>query len=560
MEKRIVDLPASAYNRPIAARRTKYPNPNLIKEINIDQAYESPADADSIYGGTAFSIPASPPKTSEEEKVWTSVVPETAPVNTETWSSSLQTVLDQPPPTLPLKMLMGGVVFCLAFGYWTTWPIDEVGHARGVLVPKGEVYKIDPEEMGKVANVAVKEGDEVKAGQVLVELDTKIATTEVERLQQMLVALNTEYNQKQVLKERTRAEAATQIVIANQEIQAQRAAIAQAEANSATTRALLTQQQRELAAYQARRESLKPMAGNMQELRQKLQEAVKFQRKQIEDLRPLAEQGAIPKKYMWDQEQLLRDRESALIRSQFEEDSSIKQRLFEADQSMLQSQSNLTKNQGQIAQNLQQINQLQAVLAQKQAEERRTQIQAQQQIQQLEVDTTQLQAKMTESQNLLKGATEKLKQRFLTAPIDGVVSSINIHNAGEVVQPGNTVAEIIPQDAPMVLSAVLPNSEAGFVKTGMQVQVKLDAYPYQNYGIVSGKVTSISPDAKRDEKLGAVYKVEVTLDRNSITANNKTVLFKPGQTGTAEIITRQRRIADILLDPFKQMQKGGLNL
>jgi HlyD family secretion protein len=140
------------------------------------------------------------------------------------------------------------------------------------------------------------------------------------------------------------------------------------------------------------------------------------------------------------------------------------------------------------------------------------------------------------------------------------VSSLNVSHAGEVVQPGQTLAEISPQDTPLVLSAILPNREAGFVKTGMPVQVKLDAYPYQDYGIVPGKVTSISPDAKPDQQLGPVYQVKVSLDRNSVTSEHGSIRFKAGQTASADIIIRRRRIADILLDPIRQFQKGGIKL
>nr|MBA3923268.1 HlyD family secretion protein [Nostocaceae cyanobacterium] len=114
-------------------------------------------------------------------------------------------------------------------------------------------------------------------------------------------------------------------------------------------------------------------------------------------------------------------------------------------------------------------------------------------------------------------------------------------------------------DAPLILIAFLPNREAGFVKIGMPVKIKLDAYPYQSYGIISGTVTAISPDAKTDEKLGPVYRVEVTLARNYVMENHQAVKFKAGQTATAEIIVRNRRIADMLIEPIKQLKKGGIN-
>jgi hypothetical protein len=73
---------------------------------------------------------------------------------------------------------------------------------------------------------------------------------------------------------------------------------------------------------------------------------------------------------------------------------------------------------------------------------------------------------------------------------------------------------------------------------------------------VSGKVTSISPDTKPDERLGAVYRVEVSLAQSYLTANHQNIKLKAGETATAEIIIRRRRIADLLLDPIRQLQKG----
>jgi HlyD family secretion protein len=122
------------------------------------------------------------------------------------------------------------------------------------------------------------------------------------------------------------------------------------------------------------------------------------------------------------------------------------------------------------------------------------------------------------------------------------------------------IAEIAAQDSPLVLRAILPNQEAGFVKSGMPAQVKFDAYPYQDYGMIPGTVTAISPDTKPDEQLGEIYQVEIKLERSYVLANQQKIQFKPGQTATAEIVIRNKRIIDILLDPIRQLQKGGINL
>jgi hemolysin D len=113
---------------------------------------------------------------------------------------------------------------------------------------------------------------------------------------------------------------------------------------------------------------------------------------------------------------------------------------------------------------------------------------------------------------------------------------------------------------PLVLSSILPNREAGLVRPGMTVQVKFDAFPYQDYGMVSGKVTTISPDAVVDEQLGNVYRVEIKLDKDTVTSQQQTISLKAGQTADAEILVRQRRIIELILDPFQKLRRDNLNL
>lgn len=523
----------------------------LSQDIERPEAVTS--QAASIYGGATSSLPNTSSIRDKRENA--SFAP------TSSWSPSVQTMLDQPPSSLPQRLIAGGMVFCLAFGVWATvGQIDEVGHAQGQLVPKGDVYKIAPEGMGKVATIAVKEGESVKAGDVLVELDTEIATVEVERLEQLLSAYAIELNQKQTLLTKAHLEARTRSQITEAEVEAQKAAIAQTNAKQQALTKLLTQNQVMVAADQQRLESLTPLAQTAQELLNQRQVDAVAQQDRLASLTPLLSEGAISKEYVFQAQQNLRDRQSAITQSQLIETANTKEQIFQAQQSLYNRQSAITQSQGELQETLALSVRLKAELAQKQAEGQRIQLEAQQQIEQLEVEITQLKAKIVENQNLLTSAKARLKQRFLYAPVSGVVSTLNIGNIGEVVQPGQTLAEIAPHDAPLILSASLPNREAGLVKTGMPVQVKLDAYPYQNYGIISGKVLSISPDAKPDGNIGSVYRVEVALDRNYVTANHRPIQFKPGQTASADIIIRRRRIVDILLDPIKQLQKGGIHL
>ena len=109
----------------------------------------------------------------------------------------------------------------------------------------------------------------------------------------------------------------------------------------------------------------------------------------------------------------------------------------------------------------------------------------------------------------------------------------------------------------------MPNQDSGFLKLGMPVKVKFDAYPFQEYGIVQGKVTWISPDSKITQTpQGNIenYELEITLDQQYVENGNKRISLGAGQTANAEVIIRQRRVIDFVLDPFKKLQKGGLEI
>jgi len=426
------------------------------------------------------------------------------PDTAENWSTPIQNILDQPPSSLPQQLIAGGMLFCVLVGAWA-WvgTIEEVGYAQGQLVPQGEMYEVEFPESGRVRTVAVKEGEAVKAGQVLFELDTQVAESEVRRLQDLLSTYEMKLQEKQGLIPKLQQESDALARITQTNVEAQFAAINQVQANASTATSLIHQLELDATAQQER----------------------------LQRIGGLVNEGALSREYMFQAEQALRER-----------------------------QRNVIENQGVIHESQSQINQLQAEVGQAQAEGQRQQIALQQQLQQLQAEIVELQAQILNTKNLLNQELVKLNQRYLYAPVDGIVSSLQVVNEGAVVQPGETIAEIIPDGVPLILSAVLPSKEAGFVQPGMPVQIKLDAYPFQDFGVIPGTVEAIAPNTENHEQLGAVYRVEISLDRDHLRTSNQNIQFKPGSTAQAEIVIRRRRIADVLLDPIKQLQTDGLSL
>lgn len=539
---------------------------NLVHpDLEIKGIIDASHQASALYGGipTATPLPQKPPKSGVPQPTR----PQKADPRSANWSTPVQNLLDRPPAAFPVQIMLGGVAFFAIFGTWAWFgTINEIGYARGELIHQGNVYKIHSVESGKIAHLAIEEGDTVEAGQILAELDTELERTEIDRLQQQIAAYEIQVVQTQSQIDQKRIESRTLAAISQADLEAHNAVMAQADNNASTIKSLIDRLNQDIAEAENRRQKLTVEHVSVKEkiapeLLEQLQADIKANQNRLDRLKPLLEAGAISQDFLYQAERELSNSKNALLRTQMSDrdDRTVdSERIFEVEQSQRDWQSRLTENQGQLEQAQAEKERLLAQFAQKKAEGEQNQLQIQEQIQQLEVELTQLQAKITETRNLVSAAKTQLEQRFLYAPVEGVVLSLNIDRSGEVIQPGQTLAEVAPKSAALVLRANLPTQEAGFIELGMPVQVKFDSYPYQEYGLIAGKITSISPDTKSDEHLGKVYKVEISLEKNYVTQNHEKVYFKPGQTASAEIIIRRRRIIDIMLDPIRQLKEGGV--
>jgi hemolysin D len=477
------------------------------------------------------------------------------------WSGELQTLLDKPPALFPYRLILAGMAFCATFGalMWLG-QVEEVGKAQGHLVPRGETYKVEPLEAGKVTRIAVKEGDTVKAGQVLVAFDTVLAQKEVERLAQILSAYQAQLKQKRHALARSRLEAQTLAAMALEDRRVQRLAIAQAQEKVTTSKQLLAQLYSEVAAVRDRKSQLEPLSAMTQQRLGQLNSDRKVHQERLQRLKKMQAEGAVSLEYVFQAEQSLRQVQQQIVLSNLQEVASTHEQLFQSEQSLRALQDRITQTKGELIGSFKEAERLKAELQQKRSQGRKMLLEAEQSVRQLEAEVAGIESKIAESKNQLASEKVKLQQKFFQAPVGGVISRLNLKNTGETVQAGETIAEIAPNKARLVLSATLPDREAGFVKPGMPVKIKFDAYPYQDYGVISGKVISISTDAEQNERLGTVYRLKVELDRDYVKERSRTIKLKAGQTASADIIIRRRRLAAILFDPIRQLQRNGIDL
>jgi hemolysin D len=181
-------------------------------------------------------------------------------------------------------------------------------------------------------------------------------------------------------------------------------------------------------------------------------------------------------------------------------------------------------------------------------------------------------------EDLLK-AEHRTALQILTAPVDGTVQQLAVHTIGGVVTPAQTLLVLVPLDSRLEIQAMVLNRDIGFVHAGQEAEVKVDAFNFNRYGLIHGKVVSLSPDAITREKPSGkrestrqtpeedtsepndqelVYAARISLERSQMQVEDKLLDLAPGMAVTVEIKTGWRRIISYLLSPLLRYKQETL--
>lgn len=154
------------------------------------------------------------------------------------------------------------------------------------------------------------------------------------------------------------------------------------------------------------------------------------------------------------------------------------------------------------------------------------------------------------SKELNKAETRAAQQR-LTAPVDGTVQQLAVYTVGGVVTPAQQLMIIAPGEGSLEIEAWVENKDIGFVNDNQEAEIKVDAFPFTRYGIIDGRVLSLSRDAVPLDKVGLVYAARVSMSRADIQVENgKLVPLSPGMSVSVEIKTGSRRLIEYFLSPL----------
>ncbi|AFY52986.1 multidrug resistance efflux pump [Rivularia sp. PCC 7116] len=453
-----------------------------------------------------------------------------------------------------LYVLVGFVLMGLPWA--TISKVDETGSARGRIEPKGATRKLDTRTGGSVKVVKVREGDTVKSGQVLLEFDSDILRTELQQIEAKLLGLENQKVQLEIIKKQLLSTISVQEQQNQSQALEKAAQVEQAKQNLDAKQSVYRLQKLEKKALLDQvRQQIKTNSNEQKFARNRLS----IDNKQVERFSKLVKDGAVSANQI------------DIIRKEQQESKRLYDRaLSDGKQAQLRLTEEINRYQATMNQLEADIKQAKLRLKEQQSSyktllqtSKLSILRTQEQLKDTQTQISSIESQIAQTTSQIKSLKLQLQQRIVRSPIDGTIFEFPVSKPGEVVQPGQRIAQIAPKNADVVLKASMPIQDSGFLKVGMPVKVKFDAYPYQEYGIVEGKVAWVSPDSKVQQTPqgnSESFELEIILDRQYVDNGEKRVILMPGQTADAEVVIRQRRIIDFVLDPFKKLQKDGLNM
>jgi hemolysin D len=439
-------------------------------------------------------------------------------------------------PPSPIGRAIGVTIIAL-FGLALAWAslgeVDIIAAAPGKIIPSGRTKVIQPFETGVVRAIHVRDGQSVKAGQVLIELDPTMNEAERNHLRSDLTSAQLDV---------ARLRAA--LSGSDDPVSEFRPPAAAPPSLVAMQRQFLVSQTSEfaakLAALERQRAQKEAERATIAATIAKLDATIPILQERVNIRKGLADKELVSKiLYLETLHQLVdQQQEHKVQESRYREADAATAALVETR-------------------------------AQAEAEFRRT----------LSSDLVEAERKVAGLSEDLVKAEQRTKLQGLTAPTDGVVQQLAIHTVGGVVTPAQALLVVVPAESHLEIEAMVSNRDIGFVHPGRQAEIKVDTFPFTRYGLLHGTVVSVSQDAimhdKPQDKTGdkaqgaetstsepkgqeLVYAARISLDRVQMQIDDNLVNLSPGMAVMVEIKTGSRAVISYLLSPLMRYKHESL--
>jgi hemolysin D len=415
----------------------------------------------------------------------------------------LQETPVSPAPHVAMWLIM---LFALLALIWSIFgKIDIIATAQGKIVPSDGTKVIQPIERAIVKAIYVRNGQVVKKGDVLIELDQTTASADVNRMSNEVVTMRLQSARARALLASLRSGQFPVIKrvpgIAEDRLEQEQrildAQFGEHQAKLGRIEAQSVRQEAELKSAEA--------------VIAKLEKTSSLARQRALDYKDLVDKNFMSQHGYLDKEQVRIEQEGelALQRSRLQE-------LVATVQETRAQRASLVAETRRLA--LDSLNE---------SEQKATAF----------------------DQELLKSVTRG-RQMTLLAPVDGTVQQLAVHTVGGVVTEAQNLMMVVPNDNAVEVEDFLENKDIGFVRAGHASEVKIETFPFTKYGTIASHVKHVSHDAINDERRGLIYATRVVMDRSTLQVDGNTVNLTPGMAATVEIKTGQRRIIEYFLSPL----------
>jgi len=400
------------------------------------------------------------------------------------------------------------MVFMVAAVTWAFFSeLDEVAVADGEVVPLGKVKVIQHLEGGIIEQLFVAEGDTIKTGDPLVQLDLASTGANLEELQVRL-------DSQQLVRSRLVAESEGLETLDFPE-------------DAASRRPVLVDAQRQ--AFTARKRELNSTM-------RVLDEQVKQKEAETKEIE--ARRKAVGRNFKLAKERL------QMSKSLLAEGLTAKMEHLELEAEVEELEGEMKSLDPQLPKKRAAVEEVRQRLEE---EKDRFSRQAQEELGEVEQDIARLREQLDQ-------AAEKGSRAEIKSPIDGVVKNLRYNTIGGVVRPGEPILEIVPTGGKLVIESKIDPTERGFITVGLPAVVKISSYDFARYGGLDGEVVRVSADASTEEDGTPYFLVVVQTEKNFLGSQAGQLPITPGMQATVDIHTGKKSVIDYLVKPVLKLR------
>ena len=401
----------------------------------------------------------------------------------------------------------------LVMGAFVTWAwfaeIKEVAVATGEIVPTEHVQKVQHLEGGRIKEILVEDGSIVVAGQVMIKLDDLAARTEVAKISSGIDALMAQKIRLQAFVQGKKPDFSAQRITIKGASLDQKKIFEQAVMSKDANRETILNQ---MAALRSEKTEIRTR-------RVTLKNQIKLLREEVELRGTLLKKGLTSKPLM-----LTLQRQESELDGELK---SIPSKLNRIDKRIAESKSRLKALDSDLTHET---------------------------LKELADVNTNIN-KLTEEQKHLK---QRLELTNIRAPRGGIAHGLKKHTVGAIVEPGQTIVEIVPMEGGLYAQVRIPPKDIGYIGVGQDVVMKFAAYEYARFGGLEGNLEVISATTFQGEDGQPYYKGIVPLSSAFMQGDGNKYPIFPGMTLDADIITGEKTVFEYLLKPIYQSARNAL--